>query len=68
MKAMFKPSETALTHLCNAVRALGEWQPILQQLGLADAGGWNDALSMGEPDLVPEEFWCWNGLVGYLRS
>lgn len=34
---MFKPSQTALTHLRNAVKALGHWHPLLQEFGLADA-------------------------------
>jgi len=61
---MFEPSHKALIHLCNALKALEDWHSLLQRFGLADPVGWGDALSMGEPELVPDEFWSWDSLLG----
>lgn len=65
---MFLPSRKALNHLCNALKAYGEWHPLLQQFGLANAEGWADAMSTGDAELFPQEFLSWNGLMAHLES
>jgi hypothetical protein len=65
---MFLPSRKALVHLCNALMSYGQWHPLLQGFGLADAEGWADAMSMREPELFPQEFTSWDGLMSHLES